>query len=115
MAYFLKYKDIIVSEFAGFGVVTVEMPSIPERNIISKTINGRDGDIYFYNKNTSREITLTFNVRTKNADDYIQTVDDLKNCFKNIEQSKLYIGTEDKYINAVVKTYDYSYYILTFD
>lgn len=47
MAYFLKYKDIIVSEFAGFGVVTVEMPSIPERNIISKTINGRDGDIYF--------------------------------------------------------------------
>ena len=108
MAYFLKYKDIIVSEFAGFGVVTVEMPSIPERNIISKTINGRDGDIYFYNKNTSREITLTFNVRTKNADDYIQTVDDLKNCFKNIEQSKLYIGTEDKYINAVVKTYDYS-------
>lgn len=108
MAYFLKYKDIIVSEFAGFGVVTVEMPSIPERNIISKTINGRDGDIYFYNKNTSREITLTFNVRTKNADDYIQTVDDLKNCFKNIEQSKLYIGTEDKYINTVVKTYDYS-------
>jgi len=108
MAYFLKYNDIIVSEFSGFGVVSVEMPSIPEREITYKTISGRDGDIYFSNRENSREITLTFNVRSKNANDYIQTVDDLKDCFKNREESKLYIETEDKYINAVVKTYDYS-------
>lgn len=106
MAYFLKYNDIIVSEFAGFGVVAAEMPSVPEHELTTKTINSRNGDIYFSGRDDSREITLTFNVRTTTAEDYEQTTFDLKNCFKTKDESPLYIGTEDQYINAIVQTYN---------
>lgn len=106
MAYFLKYNDIIVSEFAGFGVVAAEMPSVPEHELTTKTINSRNGDIYFSGRDKSREITLTFNVRTTTAEDYEQTTFDLKNCFKTKDESPLYIGTEDQYINAIVQTYN---------
>lgn len=108
MAYFLKYNDIIVSEFAGFGVVAAEMPSVPEHELTTKTINSRNGDIYFSGRDKSREITLTFNVRTTIAEDYEQTTYDLKNCFKTKDESPLYIGTEDKYINAIVETYNFT-------
>jgi len=108
MAYFLKYNDIIVSEFAGFGVVAAEMPSIPEHELTTKTINSRNGDIYFSGRDKSREITLTFNVRTTIAEDYEQTTYDLKNCFKTKDESPLYIGTEDKYIKAIVETYNFT-------
>ena len=108
MAYFLKYNNIIVSDFAGFGTVAAEMPSVPEHDLITKTINGRNGDLFFYGRDNGREITLTFNVRTTNAEDYIQTTNDLKQCFKTKEPAKLYMGTEDRYINAIVETYNYS-------
>lgn len=108
MAYFLKYNDIIVSEFAGFGVVAAEMPSVPEHELTTKTINSRNGDIYFSGRDKSREITLTFNVRTTIAEDYEQTTYDLKNCFKTKDESPLYIGTEDQYINAIVQTYNFT-------
>lgn len=106
MAYFLKYNDIIVSEFAGFGIVAAEMPSVPEHELTTKTINSRNGDIYFSGRDNSREITLTFNIRTTTAEDYEQTTFDLKNCFKTKDESPLYIGTEDQYINAIVQTYN---------
>lgn len=108
MAYFLKYNNIIVSDFAGFGTVAAEMPPVPEHDLITKTINGRNGDLFFYGRDKGREITLTFNVRTTNAEDYTQTINDLKQCFKTKEPAKLYMGTEDKYINAIVETYNYS-------
>ena len=108
MAYFLKYNNIIVSDFAGFGTVAVEMPPVPEHDLITKTINGRNGDLFFYGRDKGREITLTFNVRTTNAEDYTQTTNDLKQCFKTKEPAKLYMGTEDRYINAIVETYNYS-------
>lgn len=108
MAYFLKYNDIIVSEFAGFGTVAAEMPPVPEHDLITKTINGRNGDIFFSGRDKSREIKLTFNVRTTSAEDYTQTINDLKDCFKTKEPARLYLGTEDRYINAIVETYDYS-------
>ena len=108
MAYFLKYNNIIVSDFAGFGTVAAEMPSVPEHDLITKTINGRNGDLFFYGRDNSREITLTFNVRTTNAEDYMQTTNDLKQCFKTKKPAKLYLGTEDRYINAIVETYNYS-------
>lgn len=108
MAYFLKYNDIIVSDFAGFGTVAAEMPPVPEHDLITKTVNGRNGDLFFSGRDKSREITLTFNVRTTTAEDYIQTTNDLKDCFKIKEPSKLYLGTEDRYINAIVETYNYS-------
>lgn len=108
MAYFLKYNDIIVSEFAGFGVVAAEMPSIPEHELTTKTISSRNGDIFFSGRDKSREITLTFNVRTTIAEDYEQTTFDLKNCFKIKDEAKLYIGTENQYINAIVETYNFS-------
>ena len=72
MAYFLKYNNIIVSDFAGFGTVAAEMPPVPEHDLITKTINGRNGDLFFYGRDKGREITLTFNVRTTNAEDYSQ-------------------------------------------
>ena len=35
---YLAYNDIIVSDFDGFGIVSEEIPTIPDREINSKTI-----------------------------------------------------------------------------
>lgn len=106
--YFFKYNDIIVSDFAGFGVVSAEMPTIPDREISSKNIWKRQGEIFFGAKDSARTITVNINVRTFTAEEYTQTVDDLKYCFKTREENKLFIGSEDLYINAVVSRYSFS-------
>lgn len=113
MSYYVNFNDIIISDFLGFGVVSTEMPTIPAREISSKNIWKRDGDIFFSSRNTTRKISINFNVQTNNSEDYLQTVDDLKSCFMTKELSKLYVGSEDKYINAVVTDYSFSDVFLT--
>lgn len=105
---YLAYNDIIVSDFDGFGIVSEEISSIPDREINSKSIQDRSGSIFLSTRDEDREITLTINVRTKNIDDYNQTVQDMKTCFDHREEAKLYLDSEDKYINAAVKSYNFS-------
>ena len=107
LTYYFKYNNVIISDFIGFGVVDVDMSTIPEHEILSKSIQGRNGSIFHSAKDKDREISVKINVLTDNQDDYLQTVNDLKECFKSKIEAKLYIGTEDKYINAVVKSYNF--------
>ena len=105
---YLAYNDIIVSDFDGFGIVSEEIPTIPDREINSKTIQDRSGSIFLSTRDEDREITLNINVRTKNIDSYNQTVQDMKTCFNHRGEAKLYINSEDRYINAAVKNYNFS-------
>ena len=105
--YYFEYNKVIISEFEGFGVVDVDMPTIPEHEISSKTIQGRNGSIFHSAKDKDREITVKINVLTDNQDNYTQTTTDLKNCFKSKDEAKLFLESEDKYINAVVKSYNF--------
>ena len=105
--YYFEYNKVIISEFEGFGVVDVYMPTIPEHEISSKTIQGRNGSIFHSAKDKDREITVKINVLTDNQDNYTQTTTDLKNCFKSKDEAKLFLESEDKYINAVVKSYNF--------
>lgn len=108
MSYYFKYNDIIVSDFAGFGVVSAEMPTIPDREISSKDIWKRNGEIFFGAKDSARTITVNINVRTFASEEYTQTIEDLKACFNTREENRLYIGSEDLYINAVVSKYNFN-------
>ena len=105
---YLAYNDIIVSDFDGFGIISEEISSIPDREINSKLIQDRSGSIFLSTRDEDRELTLNINVRTKNIDDYNQTVQDMKTCFDHREEAKLYLDSEDKYINAAVKSYNFS-------
>lgn len=108
MSYYFEYNNIIVSEFAGFGVVSAEMPTIPDRELYSKNVSKRNGEIFFGAKDGTRNITVNINVRTFSSEDYIQTINDLKTCFKTKEESRLFLGSQDLYINAIVSKYSFN-------
>lgn len=98
--YFFKYNGVVLSNL--LNVKEASTTAIPPRENSTINIWGRNGEVFNGFKYGAREITVTFNIRPQNHNDYYNYINDIKSVLDCAKPSPLYIGNEDKYYLAVV-------------
>lgn len=101
MAYYLEYDDKVLSDFTGFGVISVSMPALPPLVSSEKDIWGRNGSLFCGSKRDKREIKLEFNILTDNLEDYEETKDNIEDTFDVDTPKAFYFGNQEKFIYCI--------------
>lgn len=99
MAYYIKYNNIDLTDM--IGVRQVEIPGLPSMSHSNIEMFERDGDVFNGLSYGTREINITFLVKSKDPEEYELNLYDVKRAFYTKEEAKLYCGSEEYYIWCV--------------
>lgn len=99
MAYYLEYNNVDLTNIVG--VRSVEMPGIPSITHSKIDVFERDGNVYNGLSYGTREIKISFIVKSKNIDEYELNLRDAIRAFYTKEEARLFCGSEDYYIWCV--------------
>ena len=99
MAYYIKYNGIDLTDMVG--VRQVEIPALPTMSHSNIDMFERDGNVFNGLSYGTREINITFLVKSKDPEEYELKLDDAKRAFYTKEEAKLFCGNKDYYMWCV--------------